>query len=141
MGAWGYGNLENDGAQDFLAEISDELFERVITLLQTPEAYQYDESDHDELFVRVEMILAMAARGMINSSPAAEDIAPLIGPYITNYASYYQSAGDEFPQARRKVLEDTFVNLLNVAEKAQGGSFEHRLNLISNVMGKKKKDE
>lgn len=139
MGAWGHGNLECDGAQDILADLSDELFERVMTLLKTPAASEHDELEHDELFVRIEMILALAARGMINSSPAPSDIRPLIDPFLERCLHYCKSAGQELPQKRRTVMEESFSNLLVVAEHAQIGSFEHRLNLISDVMGEEKK--
>lgn len=139
MGAWGHGNLECDGAQDILGDLSDELFERVTTLLKTPAAAEHDELEHDELFVRIEMIFALAARGMINSSPTPGEIRPLIDQFFDNCLRYYKSAKQELPQERKRIMEESFSNLLVVAEHAQNGSFEHRLNLISDVMGKNNK--
>ena len=72
MGAWGYGSLESDGAQDTLAGICDELFSRIIQLLQHPRAHEHDDIEFDELFVRIEMIFALHDHGMINTSPNPE---------------------------------------------------------------------
>ena len=139
MGAWGIGNLENDGAQDILAEISQELFERVLKLLQSPLAAEYDEYDHDDLFVRIEMILALAQREMINDSPPPEDIEPLIALFLDRWAQYHISAGYELPEDRQKIMINSFKSLLVVCAGAESGSFEHRLDLISQKMGQNNK--
>lgn len=142
MGTWGHSNLESDGAQDFLAEISDELFERVITLLQHPRAHEYDEEEIDELFVRIEMIFALHDRRMITSSPGPEALEPLLAPYLKRWEDYQTSAGDGVPAERRRVIERTFEQLLQITEGAEGGSFAHRLGLISEKMsGEAKRSE
>jgi len=141
MGAWGHGNLENDGAQDLIAEISDELFARIVILLQNPSASKWDECEHDELFVRVEMILAMAKHGMINSSPRSIELEPLFAPFVERWSQYFIASKQKVPEERKAVIVDTFARLLEVASGAEEGSFEHRLGLISQKMGKNEEQQ
>ncbi len=135
MGAWGYGNLESDGAQDTLANICEELFARVMALLQHPRAHEYDDEEIDELFVRIEMIFALHARGMITSGPNPELLEPLFAPYLARYAEYNAKSGSHGPPEERiRVIEETFRQLLQIAKGATGGSFAHRVGLISEKM-------
>jgi hypothetical protein len=137
MGAWGYGNLENDGAQDLLASISKELFGRVMELLKHPRGHEYDDMEFDELGVRMEMIFALHERGMINTSPAPEDLKALCQPFLQRWADYWRHAAHVEPGPEwRKVLEDSFTRLIEIAGRECGGSFEHRCNLIMDKMGK-----
>jgi hypothetical protein len=134
MGSWGPGNLENDTAQDLIAEISDELFHRVIELLQDPVTAEYDQYGHEELFVRIEMISALHRHGMINSSPPAGEIGALFPPFLERWSKYHISGGHGIPQARQQVILKSFAGLLEIAQGAESGSFAHRLNLIAEKM-------
>lgn len=135
MGTWGDGNLENDGTQDTLAEICDALFARVIELLQHPRAHEYDDEEIDELFVRIEMIFALHGRGMINSAPAPEILEPLFPPYLAKWSAYWTTAArQEPPEGRRRIIERSFEELLEITRGARGGSFAHRTGLILEKM-------
>ena len=136
MGTWGSGNLESDGSQDTLANICDELFTRVIELLQHPRGHEYDDEEIDELFVRIEMIFALYERKMITSAPNPDELNSLFVPYLERWAAYYKSAGHDPPADRREVIEETFQTLLAIARAGAGGSFLHRLDLISDKMGR-----
>jgi hypothetical protein len=138
MGTWGNNNLESDGAQDVLAGICDELFARVIGLLQHPRAHEYDDEEIDELFVKIEIIFALSDRGMVNSSPDLEDMQPLVEPYLQRWADYHRKAGHDLPVERHKVMKDSFQRLLKIAQEASGGSLLHRMGLISEIMSKPK---
>lgn len=114
MGAWGHGNLENDGAQDFLSQISNELFTRVHELLKHPNGHEYDGKEIDELFVRIEMILALHKRGLITSSGDRGELHSLFEPYMRRWEAYYKGKA---PAKRRKVMERTFRRLSKVVHK------------------------
>jgi hypothetical protein len=141
MGAWGYGNIENDTAQDMLAEICDGYFGRISDTLRSKQGHEYDEHAHDELFVLSEMLFAMNERGMVNSSPEPDELRPLFAPFMERWAEYHRSAGQDPPEERRVVMEDTFQRLLQVCESACQGSFAHRIGLITEAMSKPKADE
>lgn len=117
MGTWGNGNLESDGAQDTLAGICDDLFSRVMELLQHPRAHEYDDEEIDELFVKIEMIFALNERGMVNSSPDPRELKPLFEPYLQRWAGYHHKAGHDLPIERHKVMIDSFNRLLKIAKE------------------------
>ena len=114
MGAWGDGNLESDGALDALANICDELFGRVMELLQHPRAHEYDDEEIDELFVRIEMIFALSERGMVKSAPAPEELEVLFEPYLKRWAAYEREAGAELPSGRERVIRTSFQRLMEI---------------------------
>lgn len=138
MGTWGNGNLESDGAQDTLAGICDDLFSRVMELLQHPKAHEYDDEEIDELFVKIELIFALSERGMVNSSPDPEDLKPLFGPYLQRWEDYHRKAGHALPVERKKVMEASFNRLLKIANGGSQGSFLHRIGLIARAMSQSK---
>lgn len=141
MGSWGYGNIENDIAQDMLAEMSEDYFRRITETLRSEHGHEYDESAHYELFVWSEMLFAMSERGMVNSSPEPGELRLLIVPFMDRWADYHRSAGQYPPEERRVVMEATFQRLLRICESACQGSFAHRIGLITEAMSKPKADE
>jgi hypothetical protein len=114
MGAWGHGNLESDGALDVRGEISDELFGRVIHLLNDPRAAEYDEAGHYELFVRIEMIIALHAGGLISTSIQQAELGVLFEAYLRRWEDY---SGENPPSERRQIIEDTFARLQGVVRE------------------------
>jgi hypothetical protein len=138
MGTWGIGNLESDGAQDTLAGICDDLFSRVIELLQHPRAHEYDDEEIGELFVRIEMIFALSERGMVNSSPVPEELQVLFEPYLQRWTDYHRRAGHDLPVDRLEIMKKSFARLEEIAGGASKGSFIHRIGLISEIMSKPK---
>jgi hypothetical protein len=114
MGTWGDGNLQNDGALDALATISEELFVRVIELLKHPNGYKYDCEEIGELFVRIEMIVALHKKGLISAPPQKIDLEPLFEEYLNNWEAYFERGA---PRKRRKVIEKTFGRLMKVVQK------------------------
>ena len=141
MGTWGPGNFDNDGAQDYLAVHSLGLFERVIELLQHPRGHEYDDEEIDELFVTIEVIIALNEKGMITACPDPEIFQKLFGPYLQRWADYHVSAGGEPWPERRKVIEDSFAKLHAIANGTGPGGLGHRLGLIDAIMSQGKTDE
>jgi len=139
MGTWGNSNLECDGVQDALAGICDDLFARVIELLQHPKSHQYDDEEIDELFAKIEMIFALGDRGMINSSPNPKKFQHLFEPWLQRWTDYNRDSDSEYLTERAKVIRDSFNRLLKIAEVSSGGSLLHRMTLISEIMSNPKK--
>jgi len=117
MGCEGDFNLDNDAAGDLLAEISDELFERVVELLQHPRGHEYDDEEIAELFVRIEMIFALHAQSMINSAPAPAELRSLISPYFKRWTDYHEAQGHSMPCKRSETMTQTFDRLVDIASE------------------------
>ena len=136
MGTWGTGNLENDGAQDELANVCERLFKEVIELIQHPRAHEYDDQEIDHLFVRIEMIFALHSRNMLSGTGILESIEPHFDPYVERWNRYQRDAGGgEWPE-RRAVIEETFDKLRAIAAEAGGSGLSHRLGLIAEKLSK-----
>ena len=114
MGAWGPGNLENDGAQDELANVCERLFNELFEFLQHPRAHEYDGEVIDRLFVRIEMLFALHEREMIVHAPEQKDIGILIEPFVGSWQQYHREAGHEPPATRLQSIRETFARLLEV---------------------------
>ena len=138
MGAWGKGNLENDGAQDALAKICDELYDRLVELLKHPRSHDYLEEEYDELFVRIEMVFALSDRGMISSAPNPIELESLAGSYMKRWLEDQNGAMDDFWSQRKKEVDESLSRLIKISGGGSGGSFIHRLGLISEKMSKPK---
>ena len=136
MGSWGPGNLESDGAQDALTDICDQLFERIIELLNHPRSHEYDDEEIHELLVRIEMVFALSERDMINSTPDPKELKPLLKSYHKRWSDYFKSNGDHPPSDQSKLLKDSFKRLMDIAKGKSEGSFLHRIGLISDKMEK-----
>lgn len=124
MGCEGNENLDNDAAADLLAGLSDELFKRVIVLMEDPHGHEYDDELIAELFVRIEMIFALHDRDMIRSVPEQGDIGRLIDPYIARWEAYHRSAGHEPPQERLDSISNAFVQLQSVIREVHSRDFD-----------------
>ena len=117
-------NLDNDAAADFLADLSDELFKRVRALMEDPHGHEYDDELIAELFVRIEMILALHDRSMIRTAREQGEIGRLIDPYIARWVAYHRAAGHEPPHGRRESMSQTFVQLQTVIREVHSHEFE-----------------
>jgi len=124
MSCEGNENLDNDVAADYLADLSDELFERVKALMEDPHGHEYDDELIAELFIKIEMILALHDRGMIRKAPEQGEIGRLITPYIARWEAYHRAAGHEPPQERRDSISKAFVQLQTVIREIHCQEFE-----------------
>jgi hypothetical protein len=118
MGTWGPGNLDNDAAQDILADICQGFFKRVMELLQHPRAHEFDEVEFDELFVHIEMIFALSTRKMINAAPKKAELEPLFEPYLQRWENYFRENDMEPPSVRKSVIQSSFARLAEIADQA-----------------------
>lgn len=131
MGTWGFGNLENDGAQDALANICDNLFSEIIELLNHPHSHEYDDEPIGELFVRIEMVLTMSDKEMINSSPDPNILRDLSKSYLKKWADYFKSDNQIPPKEAYENMKESFNQLIKVSGGSVAGSLAHRLGMIS----------
>jgi hypothetical protein len=138
MGTWGPGNFDNDGARDYLAAHSLRLFDRVIELLQHPRGHEYDDEEIDELFVTIEVIIALDGKGMITACPDPDVLQKLFGPYLQRWADYQVSAAGELWPERRNVIEESFAKLHSIASDTGPAGLGHRLGLIDAIMSQGK---
>ena len=111
MGTWGSGNLESDGALDYVGERSDELIEQVWGLLRSKTSTEADEWEYDQLFVSLEVMLALEAADLCNgwSLPPTAEVEPVLQTWLAGWSDYFDGlAGPEFKAERRAVIEETF---------------------------------
>lgn len=126
MSAEGDYNLDNDAAGDLLSQISEDLFNRVIELLQDPNGHEYDGDLIGELFVRIEMIFALHAREMITHAPEQKELGVLIEPFVEKWQQYHRRAGHGVPTIRLQSMRETFASLLEVVREIHedSGNFQ-----------------
>ncbi len=117
MGTWGSGNFDSDGACDYRAELSQTLIHRTTELLASPESWEADESDYDELFVRLEWVISLQQAGVLDgfSLPTTQDLDELTTRWLAGWSDYFDGlSGPEFKAERRAVIEETFLQLRTI---------------------------
>ena len=117
MGCEGDHNLDNDAAGDLLHHITNELFNRVITLLQHPRGHEYDDEEIGELFVRIEMIFAMYDRDMVSHAPDPKELSNLIPSYFKRWTEYHEAEGHDMPCKRSETMMQTFDKLIQISQE------------------------
>lgn len=130
MGRWGIENLECDGAQDALANYCDDLFSKIVELLKHPRVHEYDDEPIDELFVNLEVVFALDDRGMISTSPSADEVEPLLSAFLQKWEEYSGPSSE-----RRQIIEGTSQRLLSIISGSAPDGLSHRLGLIADKMG------
>lgn len=114
MGTWGAGNLDSDGALDCVGEMSRELVESVWALLQSKTSPEADEWEYDELFVKLEWVIALEDAGVFNGwdLPPVAQLDPVLDIWFAAWADYFDGlAGPEFKAERGSVIKQTFEKL------------------------------
>jgi len=118
MGTWGTGNLQSDGALDVLAKVSDDLSKRVVALLSSPLAAEYDECAYADLFVQLEVFFALDRCHLLNVYPESEELSTLRDLYLKRFDAYMKKAGGDWPE-RREVIVKTLDHLIYLCEKEE----------------------
>lgn len=118
MGTWGPGNLDNDHALDILGDRSHELTARVLAGLAAPINRDADEPGHAELFVDLEVMLALAARELFTPYDLPEPAAArrLCDDFFGDWAASMDEleASPDFKAERRAVIEVTFERFVEL---------------------------
>ena len=95
MGSWGPGNLDNDGAVDFIGGVCGELVDSIWRRAQKKESREYDEPDYDELFAEFEMVFAFESADLFNgwNVPSPETFGAIKKPFLDDWCKYSESKG------------------------------------------------
>jgi hypothetical protein len=112
MGAWGAGNFENDGALDYLGELTEQLAGEIDDILARGSAADADEDGESRLMPSVAILDTLCAR--FNGAPPQPD-------RVARWRDLYLAAFDRsmpgvdpsgtFMKERRPIVEQTFASL------------------------------
>ncbi len=122
MGTWGAGNLDSDYALDELSQRAHDLIVEMLLRWQRSDSREWDEYDHTTLFVELELVFALAAKGLIPSGrfiPVPDLVRMLIKDWL---AGYDEVMGEEPWPDRRKTIVATFEKFVALCEKLEGAS-------------------
>ena len=116
MGTWGSKNLENDSALNIIDDESHKLVQEIIALSKSDSAAEYDEYDHDLLFVRFEQLFALNDRGLISAWPPAREVVDLKASFLVKWNAYRE---EPWPDREKEISAtfDRFVTLCDAEEK------------------------
>lgn len=120
MGTWGSGNLDSDGALDYVGERSDELVERVWSALKSKTSTEADEYEYDALFVDLEWVFALETAGCFNgwNLPPTSELDQVAAVWLEAWSVYFDGlSGPEFRAERRAVIEETFGRFREICAK------------------------
>ena len=135
MGYWGYGNLEGDSPRDFLADMVC-VWERIVdhTLAgEMEKAVAYFGPDASPFRVErgqeaidtvvmptTEVMIAVAERLECDYLPSPEKVSGWAAEALRMFDA--QGGGDwEGDEERRRIIEETFERLLQIARRRAGG--------------------
>ena len=121
MGVWAHGNFDNDTALDWLDDITGQLLDEIAEVMESPELLEADELDADLVPCRIELLCAMAEKGM---PPRWPDVQ-LLAQWKQIYLQAWDASIDELEPApdykrdRRATLVATFDRMLALAHLAE----------------------
>jgi hypothetical protein len=118
MGTWGPGNLDNDGTSDIRYEQSKQLVDEILKLAGSEAAAQFDEYDHDKLFVNLETFFALERAHLLNFYPDPDQVAELKESYLAAWDDYIKQNSVGWDE-RRAVIARTFDRLIWICQKEQ----------------------
>ena len=121
MGTWAHGNFDNDTALDWLDDITGQLLDEIAGAMDSPQSLEADELDADLVPCRIELLCAMAEKGM---PPRWPDVQ-LLAQWKQIYLQAWDASIDELEPApdykrdRRATLVATFDRMLALAHLAE----------------------
>lgn len=116
MGTWAAGNFSNDGSLDYVGELIDQLTNAVAGCLD--DGADLDEGGESELMPSVAIIKILSEQ--CGAAPPKPDV---IKDWRSRYLAIYDDQIDnldpdsDYKIERRKVIDETFSNLLALAQK------------------------
>ena len=119
MGTWAHGNFDNDTALDWLDDITGQLLDEIAEAMESPELLEADELDADLVPCRIELLCAMAEKGMPHNGPMQ-----LLAQWKQIFLQAWDSSIDElepseeYKRERRATLVATFDRMLALAHLA-----------------------
>ncbi len=112
MGTWGPGNFDNDSANDYIDEFSQEMIDKIEGCFATEDGYSLDEGGEGVLMPTVEILSVLCER-CSGLPPEPEVVVRWKQAYLTNYDDQVDNLEPtpEYKIARRQVIEETFGKL------------------------------
>ena len=121
MGTWGPGNLDNDYALEEIHTRSEALIEALMERARSKTSREADEYDYTTLFVELEMLFALEAKGLIAEDclPAPEDVEALAKDYLADWTKNVDAVSPtpEHKRKRRQIIQRTFKRFADICRK------------------------
>jgi len=116
MGTWGPNNFENDGAMDFAGYLIDQWAKSITDMLADIDPVGLDDGGEEELMPMVHLIY-LTAKETGACPPEPDTILSWKNDYLKIYDDEIDGLDPdpEFKVERRRVIESTFDDLLNLA--------------------------
>jgi hypothetical protein len=117
MGTWGAGTFEGDGALDYVGQLLDQLTKTIVGCFNNGSA-DLDDCGESELMPSVAIIRILSAQ--CGAAPPKPDV---IEGWRSKYLAIYDDQIDglepepEYKVERRKVIDETFTELIHLATK------------------------
>lgn len=120
MGTWAHGNFDNDAALDWLDDITGQLLDEIAEAMESPELLEADELDADLVPCRIELLCAMAEKGMPPQWPDVQLLAQWKQIFLQAWDSSIDGLepSEEYKRERRVTLVATFDRMLALANLA-----------------------
>lgn len=121
MGTWAHGNFDNDTALDWLDDITAQLLDEISEAMDSPETLQADELDADLVPCRIELLCAMAEKGMPPQWPDVQVLAQWKQIFLQAWDASIDELEPtaDYKRDRRNTLVATFDRMLALAHLAQ----------------------
>lgn len=120
MGTWAHGNFDNDTALDWLDDITGQLLDEIAEAMESPELLEADELDADLVPCRIELLCAMAEKGMPPQWPDVQLLAQWKQIFLQAWDCSIDELepSEEYKRERRATLVATFDRMLALAHLA-----------------------
>ena len=124
MGTWAHGNFDNDTALDWLDDITGQLLDEIAEAMDSPQSLEADELDADLVPCRIELLCAMAEKGMPPHWPDVQVLAQWKQIYLQAWDASIDELepSPDYKRERRATLVATFDRMLALAHLADDES-------------------
>ena len=121
MGVWAHGNFDNDTALDWLGDITGQLLDEIAEAIDSPELLEADELDADLVPCRIELLCAMAEKGMPPQWPDVQLLAQWKQIFLQAWDTSIDELepSEDYKRERRATLVATFDRMLALAHLAE----------------------
>jgi hypothetical protein len=118
MGTWGEGNYDSDGAADTRDELIKEIEGRIADICGEEEIEV--DGDGEEVLMPYVAIILLLCKHAGAMPPRAPVITAWRDKYLENFDEQIEDldAAAGYAEGRRKVIEDTFNELIDIAGKS-----------------------
>lgn len=119
MGTWGPGNLDNDYAHCELADRSVDLINTMMERARRKKSREFDEYDYTTLFVELEIVFALDAKGLLKSYalPTPDEVEELKWDFVRDWETCYKEGNGRIDAARRRCILQTFNRFKRLCKK------------------------